>query len=198
MHFAWEYHFFTERNPFKIKKIAIETRWYKPSINTIKLNCDGAFSSTNNAVGIGGTFRNSNGDWILGYQKRTHAASPIHVELLALLEGLIIALDFKETNMEIETDSTDVITLLHEDWEIERNFKVCGRQQIYLESLKAAPSLNASRTAGTRAKICTRSAEAFFANAKKLLANTILIGFGMFANANTDLAIARSETSTRN
>ncbi|XP_019235374.1 PREDICTED: uncharacterized protein LOC109215717 [Nicotiana attenuata] len=115
MHFAWEYIFFTEKNPFKAKKIPIETRWYKPPKNAIKLNCDGALSSTNNAAGIGGLFRNSNGDWILGYQKATHAASPIHAELLALLEGLNIAVDFKDTNMEIETDSTDAIKLLHED-----------------------------------------------------------------------------------
>ncbi|XP_019231586.1 PREDICTED: uncharacterized protein LOC109212401 [Nicotiana attenuata] len=115
MDFAWEYIFFTELNPFKAKKIPIEIRWYKPPKNAIKLNCDGAFSSTNNAAGIGGLFRNSNGDWILGHQKATHAASPVHAELPALLEGLKIAVNFKDTNMEIETDSTDVIKLLHEE-----------------------------------------------------------------------------------
>ncbi|XP_019229975.1 PREDICTED: uncharacterized protein LOC109210947 [Nicotiana attenuata] len=115
MHSAWEYRFFAERHPFKNKILAVETRWHKPPINTIKLNCDGAFSSTSNAAGMGGCFRNSNGDWILGYQKRTHAASPIHAELLALLEGLRIALDFRDTNLEIETDSTNVIKLLHEE-----------------------------------------------------------------------------------
>lgn len=34
---------------------------------------------------------------------------------MALLEGLKNALDFRDTNMEIETDSTDVIKLLHEE-----------------------------------------------------------------------------------
>ncbi|XP_019235877.1 PREDICTED: uncharacterized protein LOC109216198 [Nicotiana attenuata] len=115
MHFAWEYHFFTERHPFKNKTITVETKWHKPPINTIKLNCDGAFFSTKHAAGIGGSFRNRNGDWILGYQKMTHAASPLHAELFALLEGLKIALDFKDTNMEIETDSTDVVKLLYEE-----------------------------------------------------------------------------------
>ncbi|XP_075080249.1 uncharacterized protein LOC142165776 [Nicotiana tabacum] len=96
-------------------KIPIEIRWYRPPKNAIKLNCDGAFSSTNNVAGIGGLFRNSNDDWIMGYHKAIRASSPIHAESLALLEGLRIAVDFKHTNMEIKTDSTDVIKLMHED-----------------------------------------------------------------------------------
>ncbi|XP_070029924.1 uncharacterized protein LOC142161974 [Nicotiana tabacum] len=115
MHFAGEYIFFTGKNPFTTKKVPIKIKWYKLPKNVIKLNCDGAFSSTNNATGIGGLFRNSNGDWIIGYHKAIHASSSIHAELLALLEGLRIAMEFNDTNMEIETDSTDVIKLMHED-----------------------------------------------------------------------------------
>ncbi|XP_019261946.1 PREDICTED: uncharacterized protein LOC109239805 [Nicotiana attenuata] len=70
----------------------------------IKLNCDGAFSSSDNAVGLGGAFQNSNGDWIVGFHKASQAISPTHAELTALLEGLKIAKEMNFLNLEIETD----------------------------------------------------------------------------------------------
>nr|XP_009801247.1 PREDICTED: uncharacterized protein LOC104247012 [Nicotiana sylvestris] len=81
----------------------------------IKLNCDCAFSTNNNAAGIGGTFRNSNGDWIMNFHKAIKAFSPTHAELMALLERLKIAKEFNFINMEIETDSTDIIKFMHDD-----------------------------------------------------------------------------------
>nr|XP_016466606.1 PREDICTED: uncharacterized protein LOC107789334 [Nicotiana tabacum] len=81
----------------------------------IKLNCDGAFSSNINATGFGGTFRNSNGDWIVGFHKASQAISPTHAELMALLEGLKIAKEMNFQNMELETDCTEVIKLIYED-----------------------------------------------------------------------------------
>ncbi|XP_019233871.1 PREDICTED: uncharacterized protein LOC109214408 [Nicotiana attenuata] len=81
----------------------------------IKLNCDGAFSSNNITAGLGEAFRNSKGDWIVGYSKSIQAISPTHAELLALLEGLQIAKEMNFLNMEIETDCTNVIKLIYED-----------------------------------------------------------------------------------
>nr|XP_016513463.1 PREDICTED: uncharacterized protein LOC107830431 [Nicotiana tabacum] len=81
----------------------------------IKLNCDGAFSSNNNAAGLGGAFRNNNGDWIMGFHKASQIISPTHAELMALLEGLKIAKEMNFLNLEIETDCTNVIKLIYED-----------------------------------------------------------------------------------
>ncbi|XP_075080555.1 uncharacterized protein LOC142166043 [Nicotiana tabacum] len=81
----------------------------------IKLNCDGAFSSNNNAAGLGGAFRNSKRDWIVGFHKTSQPISPTHVKLLALLEGLKIAKEMNFLNLKIETDCTDVIKLIYED-----------------------------------------------------------------------------------
>nr|XP_016459580.1 PREDICTED: uncharacterized protein LOC107783123 [Nicotiana tabacum] len=66
-------------------------------------------------AGLGGAFRNSKEDWLVGYHKSCQAFSPIHAELLALLEGLKIAKDMNFLNMEIETDCTEVIKLIYED-----------------------------------------------------------------------------------
>ncbi|XP_075108971.1 uncharacterized protein LOC142180796 [Nicotiana tabacum] len=64
---------------------------------------------------LGGAFRNSKGNWLVGYHKSSQAISPIHAELLALLEGLKIAKEMNFLSMEIETDCTDVIKLIYED-----------------------------------------------------------------------------------
>nr|XP_009776106.1 PREDICTED: uncharacterized protein LOC104225926 [Nicotiana sylvestris] len=81
----------------------------------IKLNCDGAFSSNNDAAGFGDAFRNSNGDWIVGFHKASQAISPTHAELMALLEGLKNAKEMNFLNLEIETNCTEVIKLIYED-----------------------------------------------------------------------------------
>uniref|UniRef100_A0A1U7XX33 Uncharacterized protein LOC104238416 n=1 Tax=Nicotiana sylvestris TaxID=4096 RepID=A0A1U7XX33_NICSY len=69
----------------------------------------------NNAAGLGGAFRNSNRDWIMGFHKASQAISPTHAELMALLEGLKVAKEMNFLNVEIETDCTDVIKLIYED-----------------------------------------------------------------------------------
>ncbi|XP_070014523.1 uncharacterized protein [Nicotiana sylvestris] len=112
---AWEYNFFTEKNPFKESRILIEIRWNKPPQNIIKLNIDGAFSKSTLEAGLGGVFRNKNGDWIFGYCRSTYASSVMHCELMALHEGLKIARQLDLPNIEIETGSTDAISLLNEN-----------------------------------------------------------------------------------
>nr|XP_009601887.2 uncharacterized protein LOC104097078 [Nicotiana tomentosiformis] len=67
------------------------------------------------AAGLSGIFRNSNGDWIVGFHKSFHATSAIQAELMALQEGLKIARDMNFVDMKIETDSTEIIKLLYED-----------------------------------------------------------------------------------
>ncbi|XP_019236284.1 PREDICTED: uncharacterized protein LOC109216573 [Nicotiana attenuata] len=103
------------KNPFKSDKTRIDIKWDKPPNGTIKLNIDGAFSSNNKVAGLGGTFKNSNGDWIVGFHKVSHAISPTHAELMALQEGLKVAKEMNFQNMEIETYCTEVVKLIYED-----------------------------------------------------------------------------------
>ncbi|XP_075097978.1 uncharacterized protein LOC142175291 [Nicotiana tabacum] len=67
------------------------------------------------AVDLGGIFRNSNGDWIVGFHKAGHAISPMHAELMALQEGLKIAREMNFQKLEIETDCAEIIKLIYED-----------------------------------------------------------------------------------
>nr|XP_018630872.1 uncharacterized protein LOC108947408 [Nicotiana tomentosiformis] len=66
-------------------------------------------------AGLGGVFRNSNGDWILDFHKSCHAASVMQAELMALQEGLKLAKEMNFPKMKIETDSTKIIKLIYDD-----------------------------------------------------------------------------------
>lgn len=69
----------------------------------------------NNSGGIGGVIRNSNGDWVVvGYWKNTYALNHIHMELIALQQGLQLAAELHHWPLEVETDSTEVIQLLEQ------------------------------------------------------------------------------------
>ncbi|XP_075099211.1 uncharacterized protein LOC142176053 [Nicotiana tabacum] len=103
------------KNPFKIHKIKIGIKWDKPPPGTVKLNIDGAYSQNTMTTGLGGVFRNNNGNWIIGFHKLGHATSSTHAELMALHEGLRIAREMNFLKMKIETDPTEIIKLLYED-----------------------------------------------------------------------------------
>lgn len=112
---TWEYKCLTERNSPQQPKVRVSIRWIKPPQNSIKLNIDRAFSKTNLHVGLWGVFRNCKGDWIFGFHKSCYATSSLHVELLALEQGLKTAMEMSFTSIEIETDSTEVIKMFNED-----------------------------------------------------------------------------------
>ncbi|OIT29739.1 hypothetical protein A4A49_59120, partial [Nicotiana attenuata] len=93
----------------------ISIKWLPPTHLSLKLNIDGSFKGKYKKGGIGGIFRNSRGDWILGYLNSAIAYTPAYMELLALKTGLQLALDKTFVNLEIETDATYVISLLNND-----------------------------------------------------------------------------------
>ncbi|XP_009762833.1 uncharacterized protein [Nicotiana sylvestris] len=105
----------SRKNPLQKTRILIEIRWIKPPPNTIKLNIDEAFSKYTLEAGLGGVFRNNNGDWIVSYCKSTYDSSVKYCELMALHEGLKIAQELGFSKNEIETDSTDAISLLNDN-----------------------------------------------------------------------------------
>lgn len=51
----------------------------------------------------------------MGFHKSWYTTSPLHAELLALEQGLKIALQMSFPLVEIETDSSEMIKMLNED-----------------------------------------------------------------------------------
>ncbi|XP_070020199.1 uncharacterized protein LOC142180868 [Nicotiana tabacum] len=81
-------------------------------MHQVKLNIDGAFIGRFKQGGIGGIFRKSIGEWILGFSKKSYGPSPLYMELVALCYGLKLAKDYNLTNLQIETDSTSMPSII--------------------------------------------------------------------------------------
>ncbi|XP_070014787.1 uncharacterized protein [Nicotiana sylvestris] len=111
-HQIWEFLFFTEKNLIQQSSIKIKIHWERPPPNKIKLNIDGAFLKEKLHAGIRGVFRNSSGNWIMGFTKSCYTSRSMQTELLALEQGLKLAVKMPFATIEIESDSTDIIKML--------------------------------------------------------------------------------------
>lgn len=105
-----EFHYLTERESNQDLRLSCSTNWRKPPIGWYKLNLDGAHNKATS--GIGGVVRGHNGQWILGFNMRVHAASYTYAELLAFEQSLKFAIERNLLPLEIESDSIQVLQLL--------------------------------------------------------------------------------------
>ncbi|XP_070029239.1 uncharacterized protein LOC142170311 [Nicotiana tabacum] len=64
---------------------------------------------------IGGIFRDSNRNWILGFNMGFAYATNIQMEAISLLQGLKLAIQKKLTPLVIETDCQELINLINND-----------------------------------------------------------------------------------
>jgi ribonuclease HI len=84
--------------------------WEKPSHTQIKVNVDGSFQSDNHAGSVGAVARDSNGRFVAASTIfLPNVASAYASEALAVREGLALANRLGCHNIQIESDSTEVI-----------------------------------------------------------------------------------------
>ncbi|KAG5564215.1 hypothetical protein RHGRI_000421 [Rhododendron griersonianum] len=82
--------------------------------SSIKLNTDGCWYESNSKLGFGGLFRDSKGNWILGFFGKLVCDSSLEVELWAIYRGFTIILEKSLANVTIESDSLVVVELINE------------------------------------------------------------------------------------
>lgn len=71
------------------KATGVAKYWSPPPLDVLKLNVDGSFLSSSNFGGVGGVLRGHKGEFIAGFSHRKLAVfSPLHIELLAIKEGI--------------------------------------------------------------------------------------------------------------
>ncbi|KAK4713627.1 hypothetical protein R3W88_019534 [Solanum pinnatisectum] len=63
--------------------------------------------------GIGGVIRNHNGDWIIGFISREAHVDPVLAEIRTLKQGLLMAINHNLKPLDINTDSSQLITYLN-------------------------------------------------------------------------------------
>ncbi|XP_041999808.1 uncharacterized protein LOC121749290 [Salvia splendens] len=85
--------------------------WHPPDAPWVKLNIDGAFSTSTMEVGEGGLVRGSDGGLLRAFCAPIAASSSFEAELLALIRGFEMTMELS-THIWIELDSSALVTLL--------------------------------------------------------------------------------------
>ncbi|XP_042009113.1 uncharacterized protein LOC121757669 [Salvia splendens] len=85
--------------------------WHPPDAPWVKLNTNGAFSISTLEAGKGGLVRGSDGGLLWAFRSPIVASSSFEAELLALIRGLEMAMEFF-THIWIELDSAALVILL--------------------------------------------------------------------------------------
>jgi len=95
----------------KDDNIQISNTWQPPMIGWVKVNVDGALTTTGMA-GCGGIIRDHAGNWVAGFTCNLGSCSVIEAEQWAVYRGLQLAWDLRLEKIIIESDSKNVIDLL--------------------------------------------------------------------------------------
>jgi ribonuclease HI len=91
-------------------------KWAVPPNGVLKLNVDGAFREADKNGGWGYIFRDDHGDVVQsGFGRMHFACSPLHMELVACIEGVKTAIALGVNNAVLETDAQQVV------WAIQSN-----------------------------------------------------------------------------
>ncbi|OIT29733.1 putative ribonuclease h protein [Nicotiana attenuata] len=123
------------------RPLQVATKWEPPTIHQLKLNIDGPFKSRFALGGMGGVFRDSTGNWILGFSKTITGPSPLYIELEALCQGLELAVTYQFRNLQIETDSASVPSLIESNYSSLYNALLC-KCRYWLKMLGNPPILH--------------------------------------------------------
>ncbi|XP_070007280.1 uncharacterized protein [Nicotiana sylvestris] len=104
-----EFKLLTEKLSINPPKLLIKINWHKPQKGWFKLNVDANFNNYNQSCGLGGIFRNANGNWVVAFTKSAHVNGSLAAELKSLREGLRTAMDWNLFPLEIKTGCTEVV-----------------------------------------------------------------------------------------
>jgi hypothetical protein len=86
-------------------------RWTRPPPGMVKLNVDGSF--TQNGVGIGMILRDHNGETVFtACRPLDQCVGALQAELLAIEEGVKLAMTLSNLNIVVETDCADAVGLI--------------------------------------------------------------------------------------
>lgn len=101
---------------YPAKYITIELlriiKWIVPSEPFIKLNIDGSSLGNPRLAGASGILRDFSGNWVFGFSLRLGLASNNIAKLWAVRQGLMLAWDLGFKFIQLETNSTTVISWL--------------------------------------------------------------------------------------
>ena len=90
-----------------------EKHWLRPTRGTLKINSDGAYSSSHPFATIGVVCRNDSGDYIWGFCDKVKSVSAFMTEALALKRAMMLARDMGHEKVCFESDSQLLINSIN-------------------------------------------------------------------------------------
>ena len=98
-------------------KTIIPVGWEKPPWGWLKLNSDGSSINNLGKAGVGGLFRDHEGNWVKGYARGIGHTNSFLAELWALRDGLNIAREMGVSNLIIKLDALSIVLLMNNEAE---------------------------------------------------------------------------------
>ncbi|KAJ1403191.1 Ribonuclease H-like superfamily [Sesbania bispinosa] len=86
--------------------------WSPPPVGLIKLNVDGNFFPDSLIMGIGGLFRGSNNNWIVGFYGTVGLGDSLGAKFQAVFHGILMVWEKGFKGLIVESNSLDVIKTL--------------------------------------------------------------------------------------
>ena len=97
----------------KIKNMVPTPIKWSPPLGWFKLNIDGSSLGNPGLARGGGVIRNHLREWVGGYSRAIGFTTSIQAELRALKDSLLLVIDLKILNHEIEMDSLVTVELIN-------------------------------------------------------------------------------------
>ncbi|XP_028773893.1 uncharacterized protein LOC114730947 [Neltuma alba] len=88
-----------------------EISWTPPPQGAIRIDVDGSVWNDQHAA-CGGLTRNSDGDWVVGFQKNIGTCSVTEAELVAIRTGLEVGKLYNHPMVVLYSDSMDALNLI--------------------------------------------------------------------------------------
>ncbi|KAG6775949.1 hypothetical protein POTOM_019451 [Populus tomentosa] len=101
-------------------------QWKRPDFGWIKLNTDGSIDSEN--AGIGGLFRDYEGNAICGFVSKASGHDIFLVELWAIWRGLVLALNLRIQVVWVESDSLSAVNTINRQQPYSGKADACLKQ----------------------------------------------------------------------
>ncbi|KAH0709485.1 hypothetical protein KY284_010912 [Solanum tuberosum] len=101
--------------PTKARNHTVHVNWNPPPHGGFKLNIDSAVKANPGDGGLDGVIQNHKGGWVIGFISKEANTTPLLAELLALRQGLGMAIANNLIPLDINIDSLEVVNLFHTD-----------------------------------------------------------------------------------
>lgn len=88
-------------------------RWIPPPTGMVKLNIASSLKVLKQLATAGGIFRDHNGNWLEGFSIKFVISEILQAKMFAVREGLRLAVEKGLTDIIVETDSKEVVQLIH-------------------------------------------------------------------------------------